>query len=77
MVTTLPPVVIPECQTPQLKFSFSFAVEFLGNPRELPCVEVDISEVNSLLFRRKALVGHANCLRQQELPAILEFVKEE
>lgn len=61
----------------QQKFSFSFAVELLGNPQELPQVEVDISELNSLLFRRKSPVGHANCLRQKQLPATLGFIIEE
>lgn len=63
--------------TPRLKFSFSFASEHLGNPWELPCAELDVCEINSLQFRRKALVGHANCFRQEELPAMLEFVIEE
>ena len=37
---------------------------------------MDISEINSLLLWRKALVGHANCFRQKGLLALLEFVIE-
>lgn len=54
-----------------------FAAELWRNPWEWPEPEMDISEINSLLLGRKALVGHANCLRQKGLPALLEFVTEE